>query len=328
MDFLLRAGTKTDSLGKTYLNKKAIEVLIKTGAFDHTGEATKQNLNRPTLLANYEDAMSYASDIQQDKLRNESGLFGDFAEEFTYDEFKYKMIDDLPQMDLLNMEKECIGCYVSGHPLDSYRKAYERAVTVKSSTIVQRAKEAEAEKRALMESGLKPWQMRNTGKLYTALGMVSQIHIHRTKKDNKEMAFCKLNDFDGEMDCTFFTKEWEMLKGKITDGGIYAFRGKLDGSRDTPSLLVSSIEDPTQLESQSIQAIHISLDSNFSSEAAITGLRDFLFDKRGNCSVYFHIDTGAIPFIIKANNQLSISSDKEVLDKLKDVPFVKEVWTE
>ena len=272
--------------------------------------------------------MSYATDVQQDKLNNESGLFGDFAEEFTYDEFKYQMIEDLPQMDLLNMERECIGCYVSGHPLDSYRKAFERAVTVKASTIAQRAKEAEAEKKALEESGLKPWQMRNTGKLYTALGMVSQIHITHTKKDGKEMAFCKLNDFDGEIDCTFFTKEWEALKGRITDGGVYAFRGRIDGSRGTPSFLVSSIEDPTQLENQSIQAVHVSLDSNFSSEAAITTLRDFLFDNKGNCSVYFHIDTGNVPFIVKANNQLGISADKAVIDELRQIPFVKDLWTE
>ena len=328
MDFLLRAGTKTDSLGKTYLNKKAVEVLIKTGAFDHTGEKTGQQLNRPTLLANYEAAMSYASDVQQDKLNNESGLFGDFAEEFTYDEFKYQMIEDLPQMDLLNMEKECIGCYVSGHPLDSYRKAVERAVTVKSSTIEARAKEAKAERQALIDSGVKPWQLKDTGRYYIALGMVSQIHPIRTKRDNKEMAFCKLSDFDGEIDCTFFTKEWEVLKSQIQDGGIYAFRGKVDGSRDTPSFIVSSIEDPKKLETQAIQAVHISLDTNFSSAEAISQLRDFLFEKRGNCSVYFHIDTGNNPFIVKANNQLGISAEPNVLNELRDISFVKDLWTE
>ncbi|MCQ2592353.1 MAG: DNA polymerase III subunit alpha [Treponema sp.] len=328
MDFLMRAGTRTDGMGKTLVNKKAIEVLIKTGAFDHTGEKEGLNFNRPTLLANYEEAISYAVSIREDKMNGQGDLFEDFEEEITYDEFKYKMLEDLPTMELLNMEKEFIGCYVSGHPLDDYRKAYERAVTLKSSNFQRVAAETKAEQNALEASGVSYWQIKKSGKIHIALGMVSNLHITHTKKDGKEMAFCKINDFDGSIECTFFPGEWESLKSQISDGKIYAFKGKVNVSKDTPSFFVEAVEDAKNLEQHSIQSVHINLDSNFNSPAALSKLKDFLFDKKGNCSVYFHIDTGKNPYVVKMNNMLGVSSEPEVLKELKNIDYVKEVWTE
>ena len=332
MDFIKRvcAIVEKDEDGreKTFINKKAIEVLIKTGAFDHLKEKDGTTLNRPTLLANMEAALDYVSDYLEDQKKGQGDLFCDLAdEEKNFTDFQYRIIPDVPQMELLNMEKECIGCYVSGHPLDSYRKAIERAVTVRAGNINRIAEESKAEKAALEASGLKPWQMRDSGKSYVALGMISGIHEIVTKKGAR-MAFAKLNDMDGQIDLTFFPKTWETMKTQLQDAEVYAFRGKVDGSRDTPSLIVDSIEDVQQMETHSAQAVHIRLDTNFNSEPSIAQLKDFLFDKMGKCSVYFHIDTGNNPYVVKANDQISVSADEQTLKALKDINFVREVWTE
>lgn len=333
MDFVKRACTRVEKDSETGIervavNKKAVEVLIKTGGFDHCGEESGQVQNRATLLENMDGAIEYASGILKDKLVGQGDLFGDLGEEDTsYTEFQFKVIPDLPLMEQLNMEKECIGCYVSGHPLDSYKKAIERAVTVRASNIDRIAAESKAEKEALLSSGAKPWQMRDTGKSYIALGMINGIHEITTKKGDR-MAFAKLNDYDGQIDLTFFPKIWEQLKEKIEDSGIYAFRGKIDGSRETPSMIIDALEDAEQLENHAAQSVHIMLDTSFNNEAGISQLKDFLFDKMGNCSVYFHIDTGNNPYIVKANEQIKISSSDEVLKALKEVNFVKDVWTE
>ena len=225
------------------------------------------------------------------------------------------------------MENECIGCYVSGHPLDSYRKAIQHAVTVRAGNIQRIAEESKAEKAALEASGARPWQMRDAGKSYIALGMLSGIHQITTKK-GAQMAFAKLNDMDGQIDLTFFPKTWETMRGQIEDGSVYAFRGKVDGSRDTPSLIVDAIEDVEQMESHAAQSVHIKLDSNFNSEISISQLRDFLFDKMGKCSVYFHIDTGNNPYVVKANDQISVNADEPTLKALREINYVREVWTE
>ena len=332
MDFIKRCCglIERDEEGheKTLVNKKAIEVLIKTGAFDHLKEKDGTTLNRPTLLANMEAALDYVSSYLEDQRKGQGDLFGDLGEEEkNFSDFQFRKIDDIPNMELLNMEKECIGCYVSGHPLDSYRKAIQHAVTVRAGNIQRIAEESKAEKAALEASGLKPWQMRDSGKSYVALGMLTGIHQITTKK-GAQMAFAKLNDMDGQIDLTFFPKTWETMRGQLEDGSVYAFRGKVDGSRDTPSLIVDAIEDVEQMETHAAQSVHIKLDTNFNSETSITQLRDFLFDKMGKCSVYFHIDTGNNPYVIKANDQISVSADETTLKALRDINFVREVWTE
>ena len=225
------------------------------------------------------------------------------------------------------MEKECIGCYISGNPLDDYKKAIERAVTLKSSYMERAAAEAKAEKAQLDAQGVNQWARRDAGKSYIALGMLSDLHPIRTKKGD-EMAFAKLIDYEGQIDCTFFPKTWGVLRSQLEDGEIYALKGKVDASRESPSFIVDSIEDAKQLEKHSVQAVHILVDPAFNGETQISDLKNFLFGEKGNCSVYFHIDAKNNPFVIKANNQLHMNAEEETIEKLKAVPFVKDVWLE
>ena len=332
MDFITRTGALVDKdedgREKTIINKKAIEVLIKTGAFDNLTEKDGTKLNRATLLANMESAMDYVSGILEDKRSGQGDLFEDFSEEEKgFVDFKYAIIDDIPYMEILNMEKECIGCYVSGHPLDVYKKAISKAVTVRAGNIERIAQEEKAEKDAMISSGAKPWQLKDSGKSYIALGMINGIREITTKKGDR-MAFAKLNDYDGQIDLTFFPKTWETLKMQIQDGEVYAFKGKVDGSRDTPSLIVDSIENPDDLETHSATSVHIKLSSAFTSEQDIFELKDYLFERMGKCEIFFHLGTNKSPYVVKVNNQITIDAGEETISQLRKIAFVEEVWTE
>ncbi|MCI1209335.1 MAG: DNA polymerase III subunit alpha [Treponema sp.] len=308
MDFLDRIDLKT-------VNKRAIEVLIKTGAFDNLGQ------NRPTLIQNMERAVEYAEAKKEATQYGQASLFEE-TDEKEFDDFVFEKVEDLPKMEKLNMEKELIGCYISGHPLDAYRKVIEECATVTSQNIEREAKNSEAEK----EQGQNPWYARNAGRTYIAIGMLTDMRTIRTKK-NSEMTFARLQDFQGFIDLTFFPKTWEQLRGKISDSGIYAFTGKVDGSRDTPSFLVDNIEDISSLQAKSLHEIHIQLDNNFQTERDVGKLKDFLFGTSGNCFVYFHIDTPEGPYIIKANTQMTAPSNKDFIKDLENQPLVQEVWT-
>ena len=328
MDFLervvpLQVVSKNDEgkeLKRSVINSKAIEVCIRTGAFDKLGQ------NRPTLLNDMDRAVRYVQDKISGSTNGQGDLFGD-TDEKVYADFVFNQLDDLPTMEKLNDEMEVIGCYVSGHPLDDYKKVIQNCVTLTSNNIERAAKESQAEKAALAASGQSSWQMRNTGKTYTVLGFVHGLHPFRTKKGT-DMAFAKLSDYNGEMDLTFFSKTWETLKTQVQDGKIAAFKGKVDGSREQPSFIVDSIEDPSVLKERSIKEVHIEIENSFQSEAEVSKIKDFLFAQNGNCSLYFHIDTASGPFIVKANSQLTVSSSKEVLSQIEDLPLVKDVWCE
>ncbi|MBQ0161900.1 MAG: DNA polymerase III subunit alpha [Treponema sp.] len=318
IDFVERAGVKVID-GKRVVNNKAIEVLIKTGGFDNLGQ------NRPTLLQNLERAVDYADAKHHGMDNGQISLFEDSGEKEFVD-FTFEEVEDLPTMEKLNMEKECIGIYVSGHPLDDYRQVIEQCATLNSLNLEREAKIAKAQKEALDASGQNSWQNRNAGKVYTVVGMLQELRVIKTKKGD-DMAFAKIQDFNGEIDLTFFPKTWAVMRTQILADNVYAFKGKLDASRETPSVLVDSIEDLKSLKVHAIKEIHIQMESNFKSELEISQLKDFLFGTSGNCSVYFHIETQNGLFTVKANTQISAPCDEEFIRSLTDIPLVKEVWT-
>ncbi|MFA6938549.1 MAG: DNA polymerase III subunit alpha, partial [Treponema sp.] len=312
MDFLDRIDLKS-------VNKKAFEVLIKTGGFDKLGK------NRATLIANYEKAIEYEESKRTGGEYGQVSLFEDAGEK-EFADYKFEEVEEMPQMELLNMEKELIGCFVSGHPLDKYRKTIENCVTCTSENIEKCAASSKAEKESLKESGGSYWAMKDAGTSYIALGMLQNIHTIVTKK-GMQMSFAKLTDFHGQIDLTFFPKTWESLKGKLQPDGIYAFKGKVDGSRDTPSLLVDSLEDIESLKAHSISSVHVQLKAGLDAKE-INSLKDILFGVQGNCYVYFHIKENGKTYIVKANTQMTVPSSNEFVQVLKDKPVVEDVWCE
>lgn len=324
MDFLERCLPLTikDEEGreKRPLNSKAIEVCIKTGAFDKLGQ------NRTTLANNMERAIRYVNDKMNGTDNGQGDLFGD-TDEKVYADFVFEELPDLPQMEKLNIEKEIIGSYVSGHPLDEYGKVISTCVTLSSKNMNRAAKEDKAFKENLAASGANSWANRNSGKMYTVLGFLQNLRQIHTKT-GKDMAFAKLQDYDGEIDLTFFSKTWESLSSKLQSGNVYAFKGRVDGTREQPSFIVDSLEDVASLKTKSISEIHIELEKNITSpELEFSKIREILFAQTGSCSVYFHLDTVQGSYIVQANPQLTVSSSDETIKVLKEMNIIKDVWT-
>lgn len=324
MDFLERCLPLTikDEEGreKRPLNSKAIEVCIKTGAFDKLGQ------NRTTLANNMERAIRYVNDKMNGTDNGQGDLFGD-TDEKVYADFVFEELPDLPQMEKLNIEKEIIGSYVSGHPLDEYGKVISTCVTLSSKNMDRAAKEDKALKESLAASGANSWANRNSGKMYTVLGFLQNLRQIHTKT-GKDMAFAKLQDYDGEIDLTFFSKTWESLSSKLQSGNVYAFKGRVDGTREQPNFIVDSLEDVASLKTKSISEIHIELEKNITSpELEFSKIREILFAQTGSCSVYFHLDTVQGSYIVQANPQLTVSSSDETIKVLKEMNIIKDVWT-
>ena len=309
LDFLERVDTKT-------VNKRALEVLIKTGAFDSLGQ------NRPTLLQNMERAVSYID--QMKKSKEEGASLFEAVGEKEFSDFVFEEVEDLPKMEKLNQEKECIGIYVSGHPLDDYRKVIESCATLTSANLEREATAAKAYLESVPEG--ERWKRRNSGKAYVAIGMISELKPYRTKKGD-DMCFGKIQDLTGFLEVTFFAKTWGVVRAQLSEGKVVALKGTLDASRESPSFLVDELLDIATLQERSIQQVHIQLEDQFCDEKRIQDLRDLLLSKQGNCVLYFHVNTAQGPYIVKGNNQARVPCDKEFLKELEMMNGVKEVWT-
>lgn len=293
IDFLDRVNTSE-------VNKKAIEVLIKTGAFDNLG------INRATLIANMEDAITYAEAKKESSRFGQVSLFEDTGEQ-EFAEFKFRDMPEMPYMELLNLEKDYIGCYVSGHPLDKYKDIIKDSGATSSLRLSQGQED----------------------KQYTILGQLHDIRVITTKKGAR-MAFGKLDDIDGTVDLTFFPKVWDTVSGQIQDDAIVALIGKIDKTRSEEgvSFLVDEVVNIDTLKKKTHWDIHIKIEDIFTAEHQISHLRDFLFGSTGTSCVYFHMDTPEGDFLIKANPMLTVPCTDDFIRELEQQPMVAEVWKE
>ena len=292
MDFL-------DRVDLHIITKRVLEVLIMTGSFDNLGQS------RAELFANLDAAAAYAERKKAGTQFGQISLFEDSGEE-EFVPFAFEPIADWDMLDKLEKEKEYIGCYVSGHPLDKYRETMKRCTDM---------------------SFLELFRVHN-GKQYTVMGMIKNIHAFTTKQ-GMPMAFAKLEDFNGMLDLSFPPKVWEHAAAQISEGCVAALSVCADLTRNPeyPTFRVSGIISENALQQRIYQEVHIKL-SHFSEESQLMALRDFLLDNAGSCSLYFHIQTEQGEMTIRAHPQMKVSGAESVVESLEQQRFVESVWKE
>ena len=122
------------------VNKKCIESLIKAGAFDSLG------MTRATLLASFERIVDTINSSGKNVMENQVSMFDIISEEEEVPESQKYSFDEKPEMDmkeLLFLEKEMLGIYISGHPLDKYREKIETRTNVSSLDFINANQELE-----------------------------------------------------------------------------------------------------------------------------------------------------------------------------------------
>ncbi|MCF8095731.1 MAG: DNA polymerase III subunit alpha, partial [Desulfobacteraceae bacterium] len=162
------------------VNKRVLESLIQCGAFDSMGHT------RAALMASAEDAIDYGQRVQKEKSDPQMSLFGGGQQEV--DTVNAPVIEDLPEWDekhLLELEKEAIGFYITGHPLDEYRDLMEKYANVDALSI----KEDRVADQEIVRLG----------------GIIKNIKSIMTKK-GEPMAFLDIEDIHGAVEVTVFPK--------------------------------------------------------------------------------------------------------------------------
>ena len=291
MDFLDRVNLHT-------VNKRALEVLIKTGCFDSLNEI------RPVLLLNMERAVEYAEAKKGDGKFGQVSLFEDTGEK-EFQDFVYDKLEDWPQLEKLSIEKELIGFYISGHPLDAYKKIIQSASSLRTDRLEHVRKD----------------------KSYTLVGLVKEIKPIFTKKE-KWMAVGLIEDLYGTIKITVFPDAWAKYKELFLPDAVLAVKAKYDDSYGGPCLTIDEVLEPQKLEPKIIQSLHIVLTREAGDQHKLMKFRDFLFASSGNCEVYFHMETAKGIFEIKTGANLTVPADEEFLKILKEQPLVESVWKE
>ncbi len=205
------------------VNKRAVEGLIRAGAFDSTGH------NRAQLLFVYESAMDGAAQVRKRNVAGQMSLFGE-AEGLLAEETSPTLpaVKEYPLRTLLSMEKEVTGVYITGHPLDEYRDALEAMDF--STAFLDELKESE-------DHG-----MRFDGRRVRLGGILSDVRS-KTTKANALMGFVVLEDLTGQIEGLVFPRVWERISAELTPDNPVVLTGRLSVREDeAPKLLVDEVQ--------------------------------------------------------------------------------------
>ena len=213
-----------NALDVSRINKKAIESLIRAGAFDNLQG------NRAQFMAVYEELLDRAHDLSKNNVPGQLSLFQDlFMPEQEGEEFFDFRLPDVPEFSRqrrLEMEKEVLGMYVSGHPLEDY----ERRIRELSSTDTAKMNDPEI-------SGLQD------GEKVVIGCMIRSVRTMITKK-NALMAFLQIEDLYGDAEVIVFPGTYEQVRHVIGNDRIVVISGRLQmREEEQPKLLASDIVD-------------------------------------------------------------------------------------
>ena len=189
------------------LNKRAVEALIKSGAFDGLGAKRSQ------LYATYEKQMDALSDRGRSEVAGQIDMFSAFEEELEKKGFDYPDMPEYSPKQLLMLEKESSGMYFSGHMLDDYKLSLSEIGEVMTTTDIISAEESEQETEGTENI--------TDGSRVCLVGVVTRISDMTTKKGEK-MAFVILEDRVSEIELVVFPKVYEKYARHIVmEEGIY-----------------------------------------------------------------------------------------------------------
>ncbi|HHH19261.1 MAG TPA: DNA polymerase III subunit alpha, partial [Campylobacterales bacterium] len=203
-DFVSRIDSK--------VNKKVIESLIKAGAFDEFGHS------RCALLTQVEEIIEAAGKAAQARKMAVGSLFGD-SEEMTTIEVQLREMPEYDLLEILAMEKESLGFYVSGHPLDKYREQMEGVKYTLSSEISELADGSEA----------------------LFIGKIEGITNKISKKGNK-FGIANIMDLHGNIELMLFENRLKELEEDFDLNKPIAFKVRISKDGDFTRMNILKIE--------------------------------------------------------------------------------------
>lgn len=245
------------------INKRALEYLIKAGAFDRVGKGF-----RSQYLACYEQVVDETSSSARYNFSGQVSFLGE-------DDI---LEDDLPNVSAfskeytLRIEKEAMGVYLSGHPLDEYFDVIEKYSTTTVADIIN----------SFDGSGtgsIKDGQEVKIGGLITS---------YKTKftKNNSRMVFVEFEDLTGSIELVVFPATFSACERLISEGGKICVSGKVDGDEEsTPKILVSNI---SELKIPSNKKAYIKIPAG--KEERMDMVKELLKIYSGDVPVYLYVE--------------------------------------
>ncbi len=214
------------------LNKRVLESLIVSGAFDCFGKYRSQ------LMAVYGVAVDRAIRDNKNKKTGQFSMFDSIAE--MKDEFNsldWPDIKEYSKDTLLKFEKDIVGIYISGHPLDDYLDKFEKFNLTSDMLAPKEDETGDEDEEIAAEDAV--YEQVSDGMKVTCGGIITEKR--KIMKDGKEMAFLKLEDLNGVIEVSLFANVYPKFKHFIDEDSMITVKGRISMRNGTPSVTAEEI---------------------------------------------------------------------------------------
>jgi DNA polymerase-3 subunit alpha len=265
-----------------------IESFIKAGAMDSL-EGT-----RSQLLAVIDGAMETGARAQKDRASGQSGLFASLIEEQAPADHPLPKVPDWTSQDKLSAEKEILGFYVSGHPLDQFMDKVNELATYRSGNLEGLAKGTEV----------------------ALCGILTGV-LRRRNKDQKLWASMQLEDLEGAVEAMVFTTQYERLEKSLIEDKAVLVRGLVLPEENAPPKI--SVQEIIPLE-----VARLNLPSLISIRVPVNGTGDP--DRAGALQKLFTSKPGSTEVRLRLEKSRDFSVIMDIAAKVRpDREFCSEV---
>ena len=277
------------------LNKRVLESLIKSGAMDSLGR-------RAQLMAVLDKAIERAQKTQRDAESGQHGLFGVFQEE--EGSSAADQLPDLPDWDehvRLAAEKEILGFFITGHPLEKYREKLE-------------------DLRALSTSELAAMKA-STGKdeNITTAGIIANVRVLKSKRGDF-YAQGALEDMEGSVEMIVFPEAYRRLQEKVKLEIPVLVRGGLrveEGAN--PKLTVSEIMPLEEAKVPLPRSLRIRIPIETASESTVDALHSLCLQKKGEAKVLFDVERQGDFMVVMEAEGYNVQPDRSFMARVEEL---------
>jgi len=273
---------------KLDMNKKGIEALIFSGTLDGLPG------NRREKFTSLEKAIAYAAQVEKEDDIQQMNLFGEAKR--TIESFQMKELEEYKLEDLLKGEKEYLGFYLTGHPLDRYKELLD---VYELDKIVE----------------LKDEKQHHV-KTY---GMITSVKKIITKKNNDTMAVFTLEDHLGVIKCTVFPREYEKLANYIIEGTIVYLEGNTQqdffGGTEETKIIVKDIKYLEDIVENSRYKVYILVDEE--TRGKLPKLKEIILSHSGKNKVYIALREKEGKRVVELGEKYKLSINLEFIQQVE-----------
>ncbi len=284
---------RTIALG---INKRMVESLILAGAFDSFGK------NRRTLSTVCFDYMDRIAAANKKKDNMQISLFGTVFEEDEGLELDYPDLDEFTSKEKLSLEKQVLGIYFSGHPLEDFKEQFKQ---FSFNTSVLDFFEED-------ESGEKHYTEVKDGDHVVLGGIITEFKRLPTRSGSP-MSFIKVEDVYGQIECILFPKIFEKARDIVKEEQVVRVSGKIQFKDGVPQIIadgISKLEIKEEVKSQKNQEYLGVIISEVNNEK-VNSILDILESYAGDIPVIIAMDGK------KYNSKMSIRRCEGLISELK-----------